>query len=528
LGWYAPVVPDGSVGVWQNERRILLAIGEPHSDWSVLHAWFGADETMPSTDSLPSLVNSVRLLTVVCSVVAVDRLTGAVCVCSDSLAVRPWYWTENSGQLIVSSTRRAMRELSGRPVDALGVIQTALAGFTLGPRTSIAGVRRNTPGQVVIHPDAGRHQLHTRTHLPAAVSPAAVAEQLAYEFPAAVRRRLGVGQQPARAFLSGGLDSRVVVATLADLGEKPRTYSLAAATLADTTIAKQFAQTLSLPFSYMGFVAERRILWAGRLRKLLAELEDVPADEVVAAWSGDGGSVGVGGVYVTERRSQLLRTALNGDSAPALRDLGLAIPRNAISRAHFSALEDAMRTDLEEELTRIQQTSGEVNAYRFFMDNDQRQHLDTHFENWQAHRVHYLLPFYDRRVTALLAAQPEDQIAYHAVYEKWLDLLPSSVTAVPYQTYPGHAPSRKPLPSQLRNQFDRASLRRFHSRLGKFGRQAFGDWVVRGAPDTPPLSRGGLILAGLTELFRVRRSTVALLLLQDLANPDSAGGLELE
>lgn len=526
LGWYQPFVDDGSVYAWEDEDWLLLAMGEPGSDWSHLESWSSSEKSGRGIDPVLALVQAAQHTNEVCSIVAIDRSVGRICVCSDNLGVRPWFWNHSHTGLVVATTRRAVRALADLAVDPIGVFQMTQAGFTLGSRSTLAGARRNLPGQVLIYPSMNE-TLSTCTVGTRSENQQTAARELAQQFNVAVESRAArqiLG--PTRAFLSGGLDSRVIVASLANAAITPKTYSLTLSQSADVTLARQFAARLDLDFTAIPFMPDRRILWAGRLRRVLEDFESLPPDSHAIAWSGDGGSVCVGGVYVSQHMTTLLKNA-HTDPQSALDALGLRIPHSILRRESARLLEQMLVDDLRSELARIQNHHGEITAYRFFVDNDQRQHLDTHFENWTEHRIQFLLPFYDRRVVTMMAAQPETWIEFHGIYELWLDILPSIVTALPYQTYPGHPSSHIPVPSESEDQFSTHVRQSFKNRISQQNLTVFMRWIREGCPRQPLLSSMRILLAGIVELIRPRSSS-GLMLLHDLYDPEGFGGIEID
>jgi len=69
------------------------------------------------------------------------------------------------------------------------------------------------------------------------------------------------------------------------------------------------------------------------------------------------------------------------------------------------------------------------------------------------HQLELQLPFFDSDFLETVLAVPVHLCLCHAFYTKWLTLFPPVVTAVPWQTYPGHVPCPLPIPKRLHYQW---------------------------------------------------------------------------
>jgi asparagine synthase (glutamine-hydrolysing) len=159
-----------------------------------------------------------------------DRLVLA----RDRLGKKPLLWTRlQDGTLAFASELKALLRLPNvrRDVD-LGAIDDYLAlQYVPGDRTALAGVRKLLPGHVLIaEGDTQRTELYWRAE-EALVTPCYKdeAEWLALVRSAvteAVRKRL-VADVPLGALLSGGIDSSIVVALMAQTASGPvRTFTV--------------------------------------------------------------------------------------------------------------------------------------------------------------------------------------------------------------------------------------------------------------------------------------------------------------
>ncbi|MDA5280258.1 MULTISPECIES: N-acetylglutaminylglutamine amidotransferase [unclassified Streptomyces] len=158
----------------------------------------------------------------------VEHHTGRVVLGRDRLGIKPLYVTQDAARLRFASTLPAL--LAGGGVDT-SIDPVALHqymswhGTVPAPRTVLAGVRKVPPATVrVIEPD-GTQQDHcywqpsyTR-HSALGADPALWREAVHEALRTAVRRRT-VADVPVGVLLSGGLDSSLIVALLAEEGQE--------------------------------------------------------------------------------------------------------------------------------------------------------------------------------------------------------------------------------------------------------------------------------------------------------------------
>jgi asparagine synthase (glutamine-hydrolysing) len=165
-----------------------------------------------------------------------ERDTGTVVLARDRLGIKPLYLAETAGRLRFASTLPALL--------AAGEVDTSIDPVALhhylsfhsvvpAPRTILSGVRKLPPATVrVIHADGtGTEQVywsasHERQERYAGMSAQDWSDEVLGALRRAVRRRM-VADVPVGVLLSGGIDSSVIVALLADEGQHGlRTFSV--------------------------------------------------------------------------------------------------------------------------------------------------------------------------------------------------------------------------------------------------------------------------------------------------------------
>jgi asparagine synthase (glutamine-hydrolysing) len=160
--------------------------------------------------------------------VLIERGSGRAVLGRDRLGIKPLYTADTGGVLRVASTLPALL--------AAGDVDTELDPVALhhylswhavvpAPHTVLRGVRKLAPGTLlVVEPDGQRREirywdpLYERNPENADLSPGEWADAVRDSARRAVRRRM-VSDVPVGVLLSGGLDSSLIVALLAEEGQ---------------------------------------------------------------------------------------------------------------------------------------------------------------------------------------------------------------------------------------------------------------------------------------------------------------------
>ncbi|MEU8034033.1 N-acetylglutaminylglutamine amidotransferase [Streptomyces sp. NPDC049099] len=159
----------------------------------------------------------------------VEHRTGRLVLVRDRLGIKPLYLAETPGRLRFASTLPALLAAGGvdTSLDPAAVHQYLSWHATVAaPRTVLAGVRKLPPATVrTVEPD-GTYEEHcywqpsyTRRPEHAGMGPAEWRDTVLDTLRTAVRRRM-VADVPVGVLLSGGLDSSLIVALLADEGQR--------------------------------------------------------------------------------------------------------------------------------------------------------------------------------------------------------------------------------------------------------------------------------------------------------------------
>ncbi len=194
--------------------------------------------------------------------------SGRVLLGRDRLGIKPLYTAKIPGGLRFASSLPAL--LAAGDVDTeLDEVALhhylSLNGAVPAPRTILRGVRKLSPATLLeIEADgSSAASRYWQLRFPPASAPAegdeaALGEAVLSALRRAVRRRM-TADVPVGALLSGGLDSSLVVALMAELGERPETFSIG---------FHRVGGILGNEFHYSDLVAER---FGTRHRKLLVD-----------------------------------------------------------------------------------------------------------------------------------------------------------------------------------------------------------------------------------------------------------------
>jgi asparagine synthase (glutamine-hydrolysing) len=159
-----------------------------------------------------------------------DRLRHAAFGARDRLGIKPLNWAVRGSALIVSSTIEPFAKLPRfGSLDMIAVRDLMTFDYVPAPRTILAGVRKLEPGTLFEwHPGDGEPCLSRYWQPPQADAGSSIPDQIELEqlLESAVKRQM-ISDVAIGAFLSGGIDSSLLVAMMARHSAKPvRTFSV--------------------------------------------------------------------------------------------------------------------------------------------------------------------------------------------------------------------------------------------------------------------------------------------------------------
>ena len=225
------MVYNGEVYSHEDIRPELTARGirfRGHSDTEVIleaiAAW-GVERTVP------------RLIGMF-AIALWDRQERTLCLIRDRLGIKPLYWRQQNGQVLFGSELKALRAAPGwHPVvDQQAVASYLRHTYVPAPRTIYQGVRKLEPGRILTI-RAGAEPVESQywdaravarngLATPFALSDTEMTDQLEALLTDAIGRRM-IADVPLGAFLSGGIDSSLVVALMqAQSASRVRSFSI--------------------------------------------------------------------------------------------------------------------------------------------------------------------------------------------------------------------------------------------------------------------------------------------------------------
>jgi asparagine synthase (glutamine-hydrolysing) len=241
-----------------------------------------------------------------------DRLQSTAFGARDRLGIKPLCWAMRHGGLIVSSTLEPFKALNGFDrIDPIAIRDLLTFDYIPAPRTILKGVKKLEPGcRFCWRFGAGEPTIerYWEPPLPDEGLTAPSVDELEKLLAQAVRRQM-ISDVPIGVFLSGGIDSSLIVALMAQQSGKPiRTFSVAFENqnLDESPIAGLVARQFGtdhtvLKADEVGAVALLELI--GRLDEPFADAATIPtyslskmtAGHVKVVLSGDGGDEVFGG-----------------------------------------------------------------------------------------------------------------------------------------------------------------------------------------------------------------------------------------
>lgn len=438
------------------------------------------------------------------------RDDGTLTLVTDKLGIRPMYYWVGEPYVAFATALRVLEGLAEVPkvMNLRAVTEMVCLGAPLADRTPYATISLLKPAEIVRISGKGvaRRRYWRWDEISESAEPESNLLRETYEsFSRSVGRRLRKDRTTV-AFLSGGMDSRCVVAALRGRGVRVHTFNFASRGTQDQVFGREFArqagtihEEVPMRLNYPDWSQIMADTWGASKHRT-----EWPAERPNLVWSGAGGSVCLGHVHLTPKVIGLLRAGKRDDAIEEFL-LGEAtqLPRRLIRDDTFSTLSQSLRQGINEELDGIQADDPGRSLHIFLMLNDQHRHLTGHFENLDLHRLEYQLPFMDSDFLAKVLTIPVDLSLNHKFYTKWMKLFPDFAMAAPWQTYPGHEPCPLPAPEGLLYQWnDNQSAEERESRKQELLKQA--STIMRTGHFPKSLNRRNLYLATLMYRMGVR------------------------
>ena len=393
---------------------------------------------------------------------------------ADKLCIRPLYYWEGEEYIVFATAIRILEALPIVPkvMDLRGVAEIASFGYALGPRTPYVNISLLKAAEVVEFSDKGvsRRQYYRWDEIPVSNQPEEVLLKRSYRnFETAIARRLR-SDCATLAFLSGGLDSRCIVAGLRGRNVAVYTFNFSRPGTQDQALASEFGKKVGSIHKELTWDIEPKL--SAMMSSALKELNEHAIGSIKRprlVWAGDGGSVGLGHVYISQVIADSMRDGKIELAIKAFLDAHQASVVKGIFNADIAKFfSNILEAGIKEELDQIDCDDSARSFHVFLLFNDQRRHLSSHFEDIDIHRIEFHLPFFDSDFLSSVIECPMELCLAHRFYTKWLALFPSTVTSVPWQAYPGHEPCLLPIPEGLHYQWQPEHFKDLHEMEKKY------------------------------------------------------------
>jgi asparagine synthase (glutamine-hydrolysing) len=390
---------------------------------------------------------------------------------TDKFGVRPIYYWVSPDYIVFSTALRVLESVSfcKKTLNLQAVAETACFGYPLSNRTPYEDIFCLLAAEVVsIDCNAmARTNYWHWDQLAAAPSTTDFAGRLYLVFQDAIMVRLGKKKNVA-AFLSGGLDSRAIVAVLRDAGANVFTANFGNTGSQDQVLGQLAAERLETHHSHLMQrpLVEGDPYSTATVREWLDSTVDLADndDHGHVIWSGDGGSVGLGHVYLNE---DIVAATRGGNLQDAVHKFlsynQWGICSKLIKPRLAATLDVMLNQGILSELKKLHPADPGRIFHLFLMLNDQRRHMFNHFENIDLTRIEFEMPFFDAQFMTEVLRAPIQIFLRHAFYLEWLTRFPTGVLETPWQAYPNHVPCPLQVPQGLSYQWDKApSVRSGH------------------------------------------------------------------
>ncbi|MBK7708870.1 MAG: hypothetical protein IPJ30_24760 [Acidobacteria bacterium] len=396
---------------------------------------------------------------------AVSAQNGSLSLVADKLGIRQLFYCIGSDFIVFSTALRIIEELPfiRRKMNIRGATEQAALGYPLADRTPYENVFAMRAGEVLQFREEGTIRFKYWRWDDVNISVDSEDEMLAAlyrSFSDAVGFRLQ-NDRATVAFLSGGLDSRCVVAALCENGARTHTFNFALPNTQDLILGARFAEKVDVIHTEVPKDAGDQIPdYSAKIAdawKRSPHRARQPVERGNVVWSGEGGSVALGHVHLGRPIAELMRAGRIDDAIDVfLQREDIHLSPKMFRSGLFEHPLALVKKGIREEIGHFRCADPARSFYLFLMLNDQRRKLHNHFENLDQHGIEFQLPFFDAGFFRTILEVPVDLCLEHRLYVNWLNMFSAAVTEVAWQSYPGHVPCPLPIESELAYQWDAA------------------------------------------------------------------------
>lgn len=397
----------------------------------------------------------------------IDKAAYHFSIFTDKLGVRPVYIYKDDKVTVFSSVLSILKSLSFVDLSYSSEHAAVFSGlgFCLGNKTPYKYITRIDSGEIV-DVDASSGVLQTKSNSywsfaqDVKVKSETTDDDLAelyeiFKYSVFLRNK---NNKSAVSFLSGGMDSRAVTAMVNQFVDSQTTYNYSKNNSQDQFFAREYALRAKLQHNEKSFERLAFPNWSMLIADSINAKNPSETHKMYKrVWSGDGGSVGFGMVYITKNiESCLLNKKYEEAIRQLIQNIGAFIPFSFINENFIVENNDFLFNKIMSSID-FYENDPVKSVYEFLLYNDQKRHMELHFETICQHGVEMMLPFFDSEFLAKIYSLPSKDIVFHRAYSNWFNLFPNYVTETPWQTYPEHVECPIKLEKKLSYQWTTSS-----------------------------------------------------------------------
>jgi hypothetical protein len=389
---------------------------------------------------------------------------------ADKVGARPHYFWFDDRWIVFSTSMGILERCTAVPkvVSLRGLFEYLTLGYSLSDRTPYRDIAVLRGGELLTACGAElkRSPYFRWDELPIRDDDPVTRLKDIYNLCVSAVERRAWRSPDCLSLLSGGLDSRLIVGALLTLGKHvtalnfaPEGYPSQDEAYAKAVARELGIRLLSIPMPLSGWT------WGNLTKQALSALQGSGACPPKLVFSGDGGSVGLGAVYLNEQVVSDIRAGKASSVVEEYVSNNVTISARFVPRCLLVAARAAIGANISTELQASNVEPGRQ-WHLFLMNNDQHRHLHEWYENVEEHGVEYALPFFDGQFLEYILSSPLDPFLGHRLYHDLLALFPASLTRAAWQTYPGHLPCPIAPEENSMSQFTRRG-KQYHLREGR-------------------------------------------------------------
>ena len=375
-----------------------------------------------------------------------DSLDNSLELTTDVLGLRPFYYAQVDGAVIFSTTLKFFEALSiPLTQDPEGTAEFSTLGYYLLDHTPFKEVKCVRPGFMTRLQSEGSMQLNRYFNwldlIEEPVSNDAAIDNINRDFRLACEKYLGRDDRVLTT-LSGGIGSRLITCELIRQNREVVAYNFSQAETQDIFCAREFSKTVPIELQEIRVNDTQSQSVESRLG-LHWQKAQPPQYKTVSrpqlAWSGNGGSVGLGFIYCSEALYHAALSQNKAELASAYIEQQFAfLPASIV--VEWEQQQALLKSNIIKSLEEFEGIPLEKAYYLFLLHNDQHHHLTVPYEEVDDYQMEFCLPIYSWKVLRHTLNVPAAELRRHKFYLAWLEKYYPEALKTPWQAYPGHIP----------------------------------------------------------------------------------------